>query len=527
MLMKANALQVLVVEDNEGDVRLLREMLSCERPGEFELTHLSRLDEAEAHLAKGGTDIILLDMGLPDGSGMDTVRRTHAAASGVPIIVLTGLDDEASAAEAMREGAQDYVIKGQIESRALPRALRHAIERFRMLGESDRMRSRQMQLKDEFFSHVSHELRSPLTVIRQFVSILTDRLAGDLNPEQGQYLEVILRNVKQLQSMVSDLFEVTGIGAGKLRIELESASVSEAVAHTVNSLQGAAKAKGITLSSDMRSDLPAVYADPMRLRQALVILVDNAVKFTPANGTVKIHARVLGEDANRIVLEVSDSGCGITPEMSEKIFERLFQAQDPNAAGRSGLGLGLYICKELVTRQGGQIRVESAPGQGAVFSITLPVFSLRNLLAPAFGKKGHAQSPFTLVVTEMGSPVGWRSCEMRAEQRRTIGQLLQSCLYYDSDVLLPNMDITGQEDLFFIAATTDQVGGEAICKRIRENLDEHIHQARLTLSTSYRVLNTIKPRTSEPLEEFRENMAAEIQAAMQQESSLRMVKSEQ
>jgi|HubBroStandDraft_2_1064218.scaffolds.fasta_scaffold06801_3 signal transduction histidine kinase len=523
--MEANPLQILVVEDNQGDVRLLREMLSCERPGEFELTHVSRLDEAEAHLAKGGVDIILLDMGLPDGRGMDTVRRTHAAASGVPIIVLTGLDDEAIATEAMTQGAQDYMIKGQIESRALPRALRHAIERFRMREESDRMRSRQMQLKDEFFSHVSHELRSPLTVIRQFATILADRLAGDLNPEQGQYLEVILRNVKQLQSMVDDLFEVTGIGAGKLRIDLERASVSEAVAYTANSLQGAAKAKGITLSSDVRGELPAVYADPMRLRQALVILVDNAIKFTPANGTVKIHARVLDEDADRLVLEVSDSGCGISPEMCERIFERLFQAQDPSAAGRKGLGLGLYICKELVTRQGGQIRVQSACGQGAVFSVTLPVFSLSNLLAPAFGKKGHIQSPFTLVVTEISSAGCWRSDEARAEQRRTFGQLLQGCLYSDSDVLLPKMGITGPEELFFIAATTDQIGGEAICKRIRENLREPIQQARLSLSTSYRVLATINRATSEPVKEFREKMTAEIQARMNQENSLRMVTS--
>jgi hypothetical protein len=132
-------------------------------------------------------------------------------------------------------------------------------------------------LKDEFFSHVSHELRSPLTVIRQFVTILEDRLAGDLNPEQGQYLEVILRNVKQLQSMVDDLFEVTGIGAGKLRIDLESASVSEAVAYTVNSLQGAAKAKGITLSSDMQGELPAVYADPMRLRPLFLLITRSSL----------------------------------------------------------------------------------------------------------------------------------------------------------------------------------------------------------------------------------------------------------
>src|SRR5690242_6792558 len=125
--MKEKALQVLLVEDNPGDALLLREMFRKERAGSFELTHLLRMSEAVVHLAKGRVDIALLDLGLPDAHGLETVRRAHAVAPDVPVIVLTGLDDEALAAEAMKEGAQDYLIKGQIENRALPRALRHAI----------------------------------------------------------------------------------------------------------------------------------------------------------------------------------------------------------------------------------------------------------------------------------------------------------------------------------------------------------------------------------------------------------------
>src|SRR5580704_8851653 len=143
-------------------------MFSKERPDSFQLTHLLRMSEAVNHLTKSHVDIVLLDMGLPDGHGLDTVRRAHAAAPGVPLIVLTGLDDEALADQAMKEGAQDYLIKGQIENRALPRALRHAIERHRMQAETDLLREQQLQLKDEFLSHVSHELRSPLTAIYQF-----------------------------------------------------------------------------------------------------------------------------------------------------------------------------------------------------------------------------------------------------------------------------------------------------------------------------------------------------------------------
>ena len=373
--MKKAALQVLLVEDNSADARLLREMFSKEPPGSFQLTHLMRLSEALTHLAKGGVDIVLLDMGLPDAHGLEPVQRALAVAPGVPVIVLTGMEDEELAAQAMKEGAQDYLIKGQIENRALPRALRHAIERHRMHAETDLIRTQQMQFKDEFLSHVSHELRSPLTAIHQFVTILLDKLAGDLQPKQHEYLEIVLRNVNQLRSMINDLLEVTRVQSGKLTIEFQCTAVADAMVYVVDTLKRTAAAKGVMLSSDAQAHLPPVWADPTRLRQILVILVDNAIKFTPADGVVKVQARRLKEDANFLVVEVSDSGCGIEQNMTEQIFERLFQASDPQLAGRKGLGLGLFICKQLVTRQGGQVRARNAPGQGAVFSVTLPVFN--------------------------------------------------------------------------------------------------------------------------------------------------------
>jgi signal transduction histidine kinase len=524
--MKKKPLQVLLVEDNAGDVRLLREMFSKESRDAFQLTHLLRMSEAETHLAQGGVDIVLLDLGLPDGHGLDTVRRAHAAAPKVPVIVLTGLDDEALAAEAMNAGAQDYLIKGQIENRALPRALRHAVERHRLQTETDLIRTNQMQFKDEFLSHVSHELRSPLTAVRQFVTILLDGLAGELNPEQRQYLEIVLRNVKQLHSMINDLFEVSGVQAGKLKIEPQCTSVSDAVGYTVNTLQGAAAAKGIVLSSDIERTLPSVCADPARLRQILVILVDNAIKFTPANGAVKIQVRILEEDPDCLLLEVADSGCGIDPDMTERIFERLFQASDPDSAEHNGLGLGLYICKDLVTRQGGKIWARSAPGQGSVFSVTFPIFSLPKLLAPAFTEERQTERPITLVVTEIGSQTGWLSNEVRAEQCRGIRDLLRGCLYSDLDVLLPKMDSAGPAEVFFIVAITDGIGGAAICNRIRKQLDssERLQQAGLTHSASYRSLEAIKRNPTESKDRFLERVTTDIQELMKDEISSRQVR---
>jgi signal transduction histidine kinase len=373
------ALRVLLVEDNAGDARLLRQMFSKEKAGSFELTHKTRMAEAEVHLARGGVDVVLLDMGLPDGHGIENLRRARAAAPDVVMMVLTGLDDEGLAAEAIKEGAQDYLIKGQIENRALPRALRHAMDRQRMQTESDRMRNLQLQLRDHFLSHVSHELRSPLTSIYSFTTIVADGLAGETSPQQGDCLQIVLRNVRQLQAMIEDLLEITQVQEGKLSIELEPVSVEEAIEYAIEARKGAAKEKEIAVSAQCSADLPLAYANATRVRQILTILLDNAVKFTPAGGLVNVEAGVHEKNEGFLLVKVSDTGCGITPETIERIFGHLYQVSDlaieSCRAGRKGLGLSLQIAKELVTRLGGEIWVTSELGKSTRFFFTLPVFS--------------------------------------------------------------------------------------------------------------------------------------------------------
>jgi signal transduction histidine kinase len=523
--MKDKTLQVLLVEDNAGDARLLREMFSKEKQDSFELTHLLRMGEAVVHLAKGGVDIILLDMGLPDAHGLETVRRAHAVAPDVPLIVITGLDDEALVADAMKEGAQDYLIKGQIENRALPRALRHAIERHRMQAETDLIRTQQLQFKDEFLSHVSHELRSPLTAIYQFVTILLDRLAGELNQDQNEYLKIVLKNVKQLQSMIDDLLEVTRAQAGKLTLELQCTSVSDAIVYTLDTLQGAAAVKRIALSFDQGAPLLSAYADPTRVRQILLILLDNAIKFTPPDGEVKIQARLLEEDPRFLIVKVSDSGCGITPKMEERIFERLFQSSDPTLAGRKGLGLGLYICKDLVARQGGRVWAENAPGQGSVFSFTLPVFSLRTLIAPLLRNGVWPADFVALMSVEIGSQDGWLSKEKREEWSRESCVLIQTCLLPNLDVLLPKMDSRGGEEVFFVVVFANEEGATVLAKRIREQFGrlEKLKVAGLTFSVSYKFLSATPTDVTATLDDKVGSMAARIGAQIESEIHTRSI----
>jgi len=246
----------------------------------------------------------------------------------------------------------------------------------------EQIRQDQMRFKDEFLSHVSHELRSPLTAIKQFTNILLGGLAGDLNKEQREYQQIVLRNIRQLQSMIDDLLEVTRLESGKLTVEPERLSVSMAVIDSFNTLEGTARGKRITLSHDLPPNLPSALADQTRLRQILIILLDNAIKFTPEGGAVTVLARPFEKDLRYLVIEVSDTGCGISTEITEEIFERLYQVSERTEASRKGLGLGLYICKELVMRQGGRIWATRRRQKGSTFSFTLPVFSLDEAKIP-------------------------------------------------------------------------------------------------------------------------------------------------
>jgi signal transduction histidine kinase len=251
-------------------------------------------------------------------------------------------------------------------------------ERKKAEEAQEQSRQEQLRFKDDFLSHVSHELRSPLTAIKQFTTILLGGLAGELNHEQREYQKIVLRNVEQLQSMIDDLLEVTSLESGKLTVDAERVSVPDAVIDAINTLQGSARAKGVQVVSDLPADLPAVQADRTRIRQILIILLDNAIKFSADGGVVEIHARLFETNPGFLLIEVSDTGCGISAEMTGRIFERLYQVVRPAETSRRGLGLGLYICKELVLQHGGEIWVHSQPHQGSTFSFTLPVWSHRN-----------------------------------------------------------------------------------------------------------------------------------------------------
>jgi signal transduction histidine kinase len=376
--MSAAPTRVLLVEDSRSDARLLEATLQGAGSYRFELTHVERLAEALAALGDGGFDVVLLDLHLPDSQGLDTLARLQSGQSDVPVVVLTGLDDEELAVRAVQAGAQDYLPKGVVDGALLARLIRHAVERHQIGAELERARAEQIRLRDRFLTHVSHELRTPLAAMHQFLDILADGIAGALSEEQQLYVERTLRNARQLEGMVAELLDAVRAQTGKLAVRPQRVDLATLVEDTVGGFAGRAAEKRLHLTAEVQPGLPAVQADPGRTGQVLGNLLDNAIKFTPEGGAVRVSAGPSDGEPGFVRVQVTDTGPGVPEEAAERIFERLWQAEGHEPAGsRKGLGLGLHICHELVTRQGGRIWVDprpaSANGAGATFSFTVPV----------------------------------------------------------------------------------------------------------------------------------------------------------
>ncbi|HYR07469.1 MAG TPA: hybrid sensor histidine kinase/response regulator [Longimicrobium sp.] len=368
--------RILLVEDNPGDARLLRLTLQEAESLRFDLVHASRLSEALDQVRDAPADVVLLDLSLPDAHGMETVTRMLQAAPHVPIIVLTGLTDETVAIAAVQAGAQDYLVKGSVDGGTLARAIRYAMERKRLETErATLLRNEQearaaaeaaVNARDEVLRIVAHDIGNSLSAVKIHAMVLERTLpAGD--GEARKRTEAIRHLTQQMDRLRQDLLDVAAIEAGRLSFEPGETALAEVVDDVLGTVAGMAGEKALQVESCVSPELPAVWADRERLHQVLGNLVGNAVKFTPAEGRIRVSA-VREEDEVRVAVE--DTGPGIPTEHLENVFDRFWQARSTR---RAGAGLGLAIARGVVEAHGGRIRATSEVGRGTTFEFTLPV----------------------------------------------------------------------------------------------------------------------------------------------------------
>ena len=248
-----------------------------------------------------------------------------------------------------------------------------AIQNARLFHEIED-KSRQLEAasrhKSEFLANMSHELRTPLNAILGFSEVLAERMFGEVNEKQAEYLQDILSSGRHLLSLINDILDLSKVEAGRLELELGRFHLPTALDNALTLVRERATRHGITLTQTVDERVGDIVADERKVKQILLNLLSNAVKFTPEGGRVGLTATAAD---GVITIAVSDTGVGIAPEDQAAIFEEFRQVGRDDARKQEGTGLGLTLAKKFVELHGGRIWVQSQVGQGSTFSFTLPV----------------------------------------------------------------------------------------------------------------------------------------------------------
>jgi signal transduction histidine kinase len=382
--MNKQLIRVLLVDDNPSDVDLTRRALTAIGRSTFAVETAQSLSDAIRQVRAAPFDIVLLDLGLPDCNRTEAlIRFREASGDESPIVVLTGLMDEQLALEALDRGAQDYIGKDDVTPSVLSRSIRYALARQNLLlqvkatnnllAEKNARLAQLCDTAQQFVENVSHEFRTPLTVIREFTSIIRDGLDGPVTPKQAEHLNKVLHRTDDLALMVDDMLDISKLGAGLLGVWRKKCQAKDLVDNVAGLLKSRAASKQIKLTTRVPADLRAVFCDEEKARRVIMNLAVNAIKFASEGGCVEIWARQLNDQSD-LEVGVTDDGPGISPENLQLIFERFRQVGQRLATSTKGFGLGLNIAKELVALNLGRINVESELGSGSTFSFTLPLY---------------------------------------------------------------------------------------------------------------------------------------------------------
>jgi len=379
--MSETTLNILLIDDNPADCRLTKLTLAkSPQAVDFAVEVAPSLGEGLQLLGNKRFDLVLLDLGLPDSKGLETVDKVYESYSEIPIVVLTGLADEEMGIWAIKKGASDYLVKNKSYRDLLIRSIRYSVERKKIeqqLRESEetaiqlaQKAETANQAKSEFLANMSHEIRTPMNSIIGFSDILTDE---DLTDEQKEYVNIIRESGHNLLDLINDILDFSKIEAKQLKIEMVECSLGRILGFIESTMRPIAEKKSLDFKIVECDGLPdRIRTDPARLRQCLINLINNAVKFTK-KGYVYVNVSLKDRDNEPYIrFDIEDTGIGIPKDKQEAIFDSFTQADGSHTRKYGGTGLGLAITRQLAKLLCGEMTVTSEVGRGSVFSLTIP-----------------------------------------------------------------------------------------------------------------------------------------------------------
>jgi CheY-like chemotaxis protein len=393
-------MRVLLVEDNPVDVLFFEDALRSSLVGQFSVTCVGRVSQVREALQREPFDIIITDLGLPDAQGLETYRQVRTCAPGLPIIVLTGDLDESIGIRSLREGAQDYLVKGQLASGALVRAIRYAIDKKSI--EDQLRQSQRMEAVGRLAGGIAHDFNNLLTVVQgQASQIVTDQLSPSEIRESAQE---ILAASERAVGLTRQLLTFSR----RQKIQLKICDLNQVVGDFSKILRRVL-GEGVRIELQLSPGRIPVLADLGMLEQVLLNLAVNARDAMPNGGKVTLQTAIkeLGLDDTEnssyarhfASLAVSDTGSGISAENLARVFDPFFTTKDVG----EGTGLGLATVYSIVQQHGGRIEVRSDLGSGTCFDVVIPLSQMDSIHESPKAKEQPAvpsRSHETILVVE-------------------------------------------------------------------------------------------------------------------------------
>lgn len=373
-------MHVLVVDSDTEFSTLISRILVEATDYEYQVSVCHLGEEALASCRWHKYDCVLVDFSMPDITGLLEEIREILDEKTSPIIMMASENIREAATQAVKFQVSDFFVKSDINRQSLQRSVGNAVAKG-LLQRGIRERRRELMLANKelerqtieiqsFYQTVSHEIKTPLTAAREFVSIVHDGLLGPINDEQAEVLRHATVCCDQITTQFNDLVDLTRLETGKLALDITPSSIQDVISRVLAMSASGALDKSIILDSRIPEALPMVDLDAGRMTQVLSNLLNNAIKFTDSGGRVRLAVRYL--DNGLLQLRVSDNGCGIHKDFISNVFDRLFQVESARSVdSQSGLGLGLSIAREIVRGHGYSIKVQSRINAGSVFSFEL------------------------------------------------------------------------------------------------------------------------------------------------------------
>jgi len=393
---------IVLIDDDPDFLHVMERRLQTLRPLYSTASHVeirTFMDPVEAlvSLPPDGIVVVFIDYGMPDGTGLDWLPKLVRSASG-PVILLTNQNEANVAAEAFRAGAADFICKADAvaDENRLGRSIREAVHRFRLETRNQTL-TRQLKLVNaeletknkrlreltetahQFVDDVAHDFRTPLTVIQQYASLVSDGLSGPVNTSQVEYLGIITEATRELAEMIDDFLDSSKLRSRALPIYRQRHTVQELFETIKPVMKVRADPKQLVVQYEIAEGVPSFFGDLSKAERVLTNLVSNAIKVTPCGCPLRLWADVTATGNVRI--GVTDVGPGLEPESVKIIFERFKQIEEPQITAAKGFGLGLCIVKQLAWLNFGNIEVKSERGKGSTFAFSLPANDLPRILS--------------------------------------------------------------------------------------------------------------------------------------------------